>query len=525
MNPTATADLATAFAPRPLADAAAPMRVFVSSIFHEGNSFSRLKTGTASFAIVRGSALLEKVSQGSSALAGGCRALAMIGAEIVPGVSAVSPPGGPVEDDVFERLRDEIVAGARAARPDGVFLDLHGAMVTAGLDDPEGHLIAAVREACGPGTVIAVSLDLHAHVTPEMLARADIVLACKENPHTDYDLAGEQAATLLVDTVRKRIAPVTAAIWLPLIFGAQMETARGPLAELHARRRELLAARASLLDISICNCTTLVDVPGGGQCITAIADGDAVAAGEAVEELARIFWQRRDAFHSDFRPLDGVLADIASGALRAPVILGDQGDRVLAGAAGDGTAIMNELATRWPQLKAVVPVTDPDAVRAARAAGIGSELEIAVGGGLSAGIEPFRSTWRVETLGDGHFVQDGPYLRNEPAELGDTAVLRSDNLTILATSLPGFTQDPAAFRSQGIDVAGQDIVVVKSGYHFKISFGAVGTCIVVDTPGISNYRPGLLPFAKRRPVHPEDTIEEPSFVAEIFMGSAVLHRG
>lgn len=501
------------------------MRVFVSSIFHEGNSFSLLRTGTASFATVRGEALLEKVSLGSSALAGGCRALAAAGAEIVPGISAVSPPGGPVEDEVFERLRDEIVTGARLSRADGIFLDLHGAMVTESLDDPEGHLIAAVRQACSPETVIAVSVDLHAHVTPAMLSQADIVLACKENPHTDYDLAGERAATLLVETVRKQIAPITAAIWLPLIFGARMETARGALAELHARRRELLAAEPGLLDISICNCTTLVDVPGGGQCITAIADGEASIAVAAAEHLARMFWERRDAFSSDFSPLNSVLTEIAEGALRTPVILGDQGDRVLAGTAGDGTAIMSELASRWPRLHAVVPVTDPDAISSAKSVGIGGELDIAVGGGLSAGIEPFRSRWRVEALGTGRFVQDGPYLKNEPAELGDTAVLRSGNLTVLATSLPGFTQDPAAFHSQGIDLAGQDVIVCKSGYHFKISFAAIGPCIVVDTPGISNYRPGLLPFTKRRPIYPEDTVPEPSFTAELFAAPAPRRRG
>ena len=43
-----------------------------------------------------------------------------------------------------------------------------------------------------------------------------------------------------------------------------------------------------------------------------------------------------------------------------------------------------------------------------------------------------------------------------------------------------------------------------------------GPCVVVDTPGIANYRPGLLPFTKRRPVYPEDRIPEPRFAAEIF---------
>ena len=111
---------------------------------------------------------------------------------------------------------------------------------------------------------------------------------------------------------------------------------------------------------------------------------------------------------------------------------------------------------RWPNLEAVVPITDPAIVRIAQVAGIGSEIEQPLGGTLSSGICPFRSRWVVAGLGDGRFVQDGPYLRNEPATLGDTAILRSGNLTVLAMSLPGFTQDPAAFRSQGIDLADKD---------------------------------------------------------------------
>jgi microcystin degradation protein MlrC len=495
------------------------MHVFVSSIFHEGNSFSRLRSGLASFATVRGEALLEKVARGSSGLAGGCRALAASGAEILPGVSAVAPPGGPVEDPVFESLLGEIVSGIETRRPDGVFLDLHGAMVTEGLDDPEGVLLAAIRRAIGPQAVIAVSLDLHAHVTPAMLENADIVVACKENPHTDYDLAGEGAARLLVETLQHRIAPVTASVWLPFIFGAQMETGRGPLAALHTRRREMLAAEPRLLDISIYNCTTLVDVVDGCQCITAIADGDSQLARAAVEELAALFWNRRDAFVSDFMPLHDALSAVSEGRIARPAILGDQGDRVLAGTPGDGTAILHELATRWPELEAVVPVTDPAIVRLAREAGIGAEIEQPVGGTLSSGIAPFRSRWMVAGLGDGRFVQDGPYLRNEPASLGDTAILRSGKITVLAMSLPGFSQDPAAFRSQGIDLADKDIVVVKSGYHFKISFETIGPCLVVDTPGISNYRSGLLPFAKRRPIHPEDAIPRPPLAARIFASS------
>lgn len=492
------------------------MRVFVSSLFHEGNSFSTLTTGAANFSIVRGSGLTTKARGSSSSLGGAVRHLERLGVEILPGVSAVSPPGGPVDDELYHALREEIIAEIGRLQPDGVYLDLHGAMITRTLDDPEGDLITAIRAAARPGTLIAVSLDLHAHVTPAMLGGADIVVACKENPHTDYDVAGARAAELLVDNHHRRIAPVTAAVWLPFIIGAQMETGRGPLADLHRRRRELLANQPDLLDISIYNCTTLVDVVHGWQCVTAMTDGNAEAAGTAVTLLARDFWERRAAFIPDFAPLESVLAEIADGRIPRPVILGDQGDRVLAGAAGDGTIIIAELARRWPALKAVVPVTDPTVVKAAQAAGVGKDVTGPLGGSLSNGVEPFHGTWRVVHCGDGRFVQAGPYLAGEPAELGDTAVLQRGALTALVTSLPGFTQDPAAFSSQGIDLGAQDVIVAKSGYHFKISFAATGPCVVVDTPGISNYRPALLPFAKRRPIYPEDEVVEPTFKATLF---------
>src|SRR3546814_19566830 len=62
------------------------------------------------------------------------------------------------------------------------------------------------------------------------------------------------------------------------------------------------------------------------------------------------------------------------------------------------------------------------------------------------------------------------------------------SLSVILTSLPGPTQDPAAFESQGIDIAAQDFLVVKSGYHFKLSFDGIATPLMVETTGIARYR-------------------------------------
>jgi microcystin degradation protein MlrC len=119
-------------------------------------------------------------------------------------------------------------------------------------------------------------------------------------------------------------------------------------------------------------------------------------------------------------------------------------------------------------------------------------------------------------LGDGAFVQRGPYLKGEPATLGPTALLESANATVLAMTYPGYTQDPHAFSSQGADPRNYDIVVAKSGFHFKLSFAGIGTAVVADTPGVSNYRPGLLPYRRRRPCWPEDDVPTPHFAPTVF---------
>jgi microcystin degradation protein MlrC len=492
-------------------------RVLLAGLFHEGNSFSSLVTDRGSFAIVEGPALLEKAWRSGTAMGGACRHLVrQDDVELVPVTQALAPPGGPVAHDLYLALRDRVVAAARRERPDALYFDLHGGMVTEQSDDPEGDLLQELRTAVGPAVPIAASLDLHAAVTPRMLQAADVLVACKENPHTDYDLAGARAAELLLHKCRDQLRPVTAAVWLPLVLGARLETAEGPLARLHERRRQLLHESATLLDISIYNTTALLDVAGAGQCVTATADGDPDAACEAAAILARALWEARDEFKPNFASADAVLSAVQTGELARPTILGDQGDRTLAGTAGDGTFMLRELLQHWPDLRALVPVTDPESVAAAQALGVGAVLVGGVGGRLSLGLEPVQGSWRIERLGDGHFIQEGPFLANEPARLGNTAILTNANVTVLATSLPGFTQDPAAFRSQGPEPADFDVVVTKSGYHFKLSFARLGPCVVVDTPGLSNYRPGLLPYRRRRPVYPEDRVPTPGFVAELF---------
>ena len=68
---------------------------------------------------------------------------------------------------------------------DGVYLDLHGAMVCEHIDDGEGEILARVRQVVGPKVPVVASLDLHANVTRRMVQVADALTIYRTYPHVD----------------------------------------------------------------------------------------------------------------------------------------------------------------------------------------------------------------------------------------------------------------------------------------------------------------------------------------------------
>src|SRR5207253_4879408 len=59
-------------------------------------------------------------------------------------------PSGYVTEDAFERIAAMFVEDLRAALPvDGIFLSLHGAMVTEHCEDPEGELLRSEERRVG----------------------------------------------------------------------------------------------------------------------------------------------------------------------------------------------------------------------------------------------------------------------------------------------------------------------------------------------------------------------------------------
>src|SRR6267143_1878714 len=191
-------------------------RIAVGGFLHETNTFAPTKAVYDAFVqgggwppMLQGAKLLEKMRNVNVGMAGFVPAAETESWELVPTIWCAASPSAHVTTDAYERVAKAIVDGIKAAGSiDGVYLDLHGAMVAEHLDDGEGEILARVREAIGKDLPLVVSLDLHANVTPEMVEHADALIAYRTYPHIDMADTGRAAAkhlALLLET-RQRFA-------------------------------------------------------------------------------------------------------------------------------------------------------------------------------------------------------------------------------------------------------------------------------------------------------------------------------
>ena len=491
------------------------MSVMVGRLWHESNGFNPKVTTRGDFQIVKDDTLLKTASSSGSTLAGIITQLQLRNVRVIPSISAIAAPGGLVDHAFYEKIKARLIADAELHKPDAIALELHGAMATTELNDAEGDLLTCLRASVGVGTPIGIGLDLHAHVTTAMLEAVDICIACKENPHSDVVECGHKVADCLLAVLEGSLRPVTTMAKVPMILPGAAETARGPLFEIHEEARRLAGADDAIWDISLFNVFRYADDIDIGQAAVVLTNNSNVS-GEIAAPLAQAFWRGRERFQDELLSIGEALSRVAARRDRGPFALADMGDRVLAGAPGDSTAILQASLQGFEKLRGAIPVTDPESVKAAFEAGVDQWVSLDVGGKITPNFRPLSVSGRVIHLSDGNFVLAGPFQGGEPSALGPSAtILIDDRLHVVLTTKPAFSHDPAVFTSQGVDIDAQDFIVVKSGYHFKLNFAGRATPLLVRSPGVGYYTKGSLVYRKAR-FWPEHDIAAPTVTTQAF---------
>jgi microcystin degradation protein MlrC len=499
-------------------------RVLVAGLFHETNTFLTEITGPESFAERAGDALLQAAGDGSP-MSGVLDVARESGWQVLPAIDLRATPSGTVADAVVDRFWEgfrSAAAGAGDAPLDGIFLVLHGAMVSESLPDVEGELLRRIRTlpACADVPLCGV-LDLHANVSDAMTRHADAFLAYRENPHTDACEAARRAARLLDDVMRsgrrlRMLRAQPAVIWPP----TGTATAADPMRALEQLARTAEQTEPGIVAVNVFAGFSFADVAEAGVCFTAVvAAGDSAADARARAVLARLeseALRRRAEGNVIGMPLAAAIDQIASRppGSGGPVLLVEPSDNIGAGAPGDGTHILRALVEHRVADSAVI-LNDAEAVAALADAAVGETREMLLGGksgGVGAAPLPLLVT--VVSRSDGRFTLEDPHSHQASmggmnVDMGPCAVVRHGGVTILLTTRKTPPFDLGQWRSQGIDPESFAVIGVKAAVAHRQAYDPIAAAsVTVETPGPCASDLGTLPFrGVRRPVFPLDPID------------------
>ncbi len=217
---------------------------------------------------------------------------------------------------------------------------------------------------------------------------------------------------------------------------------------------------------------------------------------------------------SYYRPIaDGIAAARAgAGDKKGPLVIADGTDNPGGGGYNDTTPVLQALLDAGIENVGFGTIYDPATVQQAIKAGVGSEIEVSLGGHTDPSMgAPVKATAVVKMLSDGVFRNDGPMNAGVETAMGPTAVLRIGGIDVVTISNRIQTIDLQVFLSQGIDPTTKNVLVVKSVQHFRAAYAPIAREIVlVDSGGICSPDISRLKFTRlRRPIWPLDGINEP----------------
>lgn len=462
-----------------------PKRILIGGMSLESNSFSPFVATLDNFRqgiyFVEGQAMLDYFEPGTGEIRGFLDGLGPGDYQIIPTVASQAVSAGAMDRASYNWFLNRWLSAIEAQRPAALLLALHGATLAEGSQDACGDLLAALRRAAGPDVFIGVALDMHANVTDRMLAAADVLYGFHTYPHVDQYATGLRVGQLARAWLEEGLSLSGALCRVPmLVTPGNQYTAAGPNAEIIAASRAL-ESEPEVLAASVFQPQPWLDVREIGATALVITQGDGAGAERRARRLAQRMWEQRHAFEVR---LPGP-AEAVAAALRephGPVVLSDLGDGAGGGAAGDSTVLLREFLRLAPEASGplMLTLTDPEAVAAAEAAGLGASLSMPVGGKLSrAHFQPVEITGQVAYLGRPVYK---PY--HVVTSMGRTALLTVSGIHLLITEKPIFVYSPEVYQAVGLDPFQAHTVVVKSGAQFRQFWeGRARRIILVNTPG------------------------------------------
>ena len=485
------------------------MRVAVAGFLHETNTFAPVPADLAAFQrgggyipLSHGAEILRRGQNVNLGISGALRVARLRDWDVVPLTWAGAIPSAPVTDAAFDHVLGRIISDLRAAGPvDGVFLDLHGAMVTDGHDDGEKAVLDAVRSVVGPDVPIVAALDLHGNISEGFARGVQALVGFRTYPHVDMAETGARAAELLHQIMVTGMRPACGFRRMDYLVPIPFQsTDMAPARDLYARLPDI--EQGGVKAASLFMGFPAADIPDCGPVAVTYADTQD-GADRAADQIARAYDLAEAGFEGRaYQPIDAIAeATRLSEAAAGPVVIADTQDNPGAGGVSATTGMLRALIAADVRGAAIGLIVDPVSAARAHSLGQGAVGDFEIGGHPGVpGDLPVATRAEVVALSDGRFAATGPYYGGTEMDLGPSACLRVGGVDVVVTSAIAQMADREMFRFVGIVPERMRVLVVKSSTHFRADFAPIAAHILVaKAPGPMPLDPADLPFTRLRP--------------------------
>jgi microcystin degradation protein MlrC len=252
------------------------------------------------------------------------------------------------------------------------------------------------------------------------------------------------------------------------------------------------------------------DTPDTGLTFWVVSHQSENACREALESLSLKAQALASHLRSEEWSVDSALDEIER-TRSFPALLVEPSDNVGGGAPGDATFLLRALLRR-PVGRTGLILNDPVSVKALENVSPGETVVLQIGGrGWSLDPGPVELSVTLESLSNGHFDLEDKQshlasMRGSKIDMGRSAVVRHENLTILLTSRKTPPFDLGQWRSQGIDPAAFEVITIKAAVGHRRAYDAItSSSFTVATPGPCSSDLRSLTYQRiQRPIFPLD---------------------
>ena len=475
--------------------------ILFAGIFHETNCFLQEKTKIKDFDILKKNEIFDL--RGDFSQVSGFLDFALSNnLNIIPIVNYTATPSGIVEDEVLENFWNEFEHESNKVKNikiDAIFLSLHGAMITESVFDVEGEILKRIKKDDHLKNVpIFGVFDLHANFTSSMAQNSNGLICYQKNPHTDAYDTGFKAAKLMLDSLNQNKIPKTYfikanIIWPPSGTG----TSNDPMKSLEKIARKYEQINDDILAINVIGGFSFADVPESGVAFSIISNNE---NNKILEELKLTANKLKDKGLVKEDNLDEVIKKICNNKFKEPILLVEPADNIGGGSQGNGTDILRALVSNKLENSGVI-INDPDSINELQNIIIGEHTNLQIGGKNNPFDKgPLELNVKLINKTNGSFILEDKKShlaasRGQLIEMGPSAVVNHNGITILLTSKKTPPFDLGQWRSQGINPEKFSLIGVKAAVAYRQAYDKISnTTFIVETTGPCSNNPRKLPY-------------------------------